>query len=125
MASRSRRTTLKLTLLGLAALVHGCSGGGGAASGEMQDPGGPPPPPPPGPPQPWVPGPLTFIAGRGDTIDLTGTLPAHIERRGTFSLAPNSAPLPAGMTLEANGMLHVGSAAGGSVADVVFEYTEP
>lgn len=127
MRSRVRRTTLKLALLAPAVLapavlVPACGGGGGSANAEQSNEPDPGPPPPP---SPWNPGPLVFVAGGADTIDLAATLPPHVRRGGTFSLAQGSPPLPAGMTLEPDGVLRLGTAPIGAEALVTFAYEEP
>lgn len=75
---------------------------------------------------PWIINPApSFTFGSNQTLDLSLTLPAGIVKGGTFAVSATGSPLPAGMTLAANGILSVGSAAVGDTLNVSFEYTEP
>jgi hypothetical protein len=66
-----------------------------------------------------------FTAGSGATFDLASTLPASVQRGGTFSVSPAGAPLPAGMTLTASGILSVGSVYAGQTTGIIFMYSLP
>ncbi|HTT12918.1 MAG TPA: hypothetical protein VMG60_18755 [Burkholderiaceae bacterium] len=66
-----------------------------------------------------------FLAGTGQTFDLTQTLPGTVAKGGTFGVSANGAPLPAGMTLSPAGIITVGSATIGQTTGVTFTYTEP
>ncbi|MGE0763324.1 MAG: hypothetical protein AB7N80_08600 [Bdellovibrionales bacterium] len=77
------------------------------------------------PPAEWVVPTISLAAGSGSTFNLVDTLPANVVRNGVFSVDPTGAALPAGMTLAANGVLSVGTAAVGDTNGVIFSYTEP
>lgn len=88
--------------------------------------GGTPTTPPTATPStaPWIPNP-SFVQGSQLPFDLAATLPTDVARGGVFSVDPAGAPLPAGMTMTANGLLFAGAANVGTSAGVVFRYTEP
>lgn len=67
----------------------------------------------------------TLIFGSAATFDLSTTLPPGVKRGGKFGIDTNGASLPLGMTLDPNGTLAVGTAAGGAVSGVLFTYDEP
>jgi hypothetical protein len=67
----------------------------------------------------------TFTSGSSTAFDLSTTLPSGVVSGGTFSVDPNGAPLPTGMTLSSKGILSVGTAVATSVGGVVFVYAEP
>jgi hypothetical protein len=59
-------------------------------------------------------------------VDLTDTLPAGVALGGVFALDVSSAPLPAGITLAANGLLSVTASAAATIAGgLIFSYTTP
>jgi hypothetical protein len=143
----TRRDALKLGLFGCAGFLSGCGGGLAVAPESNQAPPGgspspdpaptpgptpspaptpaPTPSPAPPPPAPWSVGLIELRAGNGATFDLSVTLPGSVPRGGTFSVSPSGAPLPAGMTLSASGLLSVGNAAPGQTTGVIFAYTPP
>ena len=133
MSTLSRRAVLIWGCLGSHALVAGCGGGGGsdAPAGQVTAAGAPVPAPAPAPvaaaaptPVSGVPVAVAFVAGAHRSIDLNETLPADVPRGGSFSLDPNGASLPAGMSLASNGLLSVASnALTGVTTGLVFKYT--
>jgi hypothetical protein len=129
----SRRGVLALGLVSGAAWLSGC--GGTAESVATQElradssttpsenlPSQPLSGPPP---VLWDVGTLSFVAGTDSLADLASTLPATVPSGGTFGLAENSAPLPAGMTLSPTGILRLGSAGAGQLTGVIFTYSSP
>jgi hypothetical protein len=66
-----------------------------------------------------------FTVGSGETFDLSTTLPDSIAHGGTFGIDASGSRLPAGMTLTADGILSVGSAAVSTVSGIVFTYDSP
>ena len=69
---------------------------------------------------------LAFVAGTPSAIDLNNTLPAGVATGGAFGVAASGAPLPATITLAANGVLTMSAtAAVGATSGVVFTYSEP
>lgn len=134
MSTLSRRAVLIWGCLGSQALVAGCGGGGSdAPAGQVTAAGAPEPVPASAPapvpaaaptPVSGVPVAVTFVAGAHRSIDLNETLPADVPRGGSFSLDPNGASLPAGMSLASNGLLSVASTAlTGVTTGLVFKYT--
>jgi hypothetical protein len=73
----------------------------------------------------WDPAPLLFMAGRISTYDLSKTLPPGIARGGVFGLAPNSSPLPPGLTLSPDGILSASGPPVSVTSNVIFTYREP
>jgi hypothetical protein len=116
----TRRETLKFGLLGCATLLAGC---GGSDEASVATPSQPAPAPPTA--QDWSVNLPVFLVGSGASFDLSATLPSGVTKGGTFSLAPNSAPLPAGMTLSTAGILSVGTAVSGQTAGLMFAYAAP
>lgn len=70
-----------------------------------------------------VPSTLYFVAGSNATFDLKTTLPSGTATGGTFAVDGSGSPLPQGLTLSADGVLTLTSAAVGETAGVVFSYT--
>lgn len=106
-----RRELLKFGAIGCAIALSGCGGSDRSEdSSAVWDPSSS----------------LVFTAGSGNVrVDLTQTLPSGVIRGGTFSLSPTSRPLPAGVTLSAQGILTAVSPVAGITSDIVFAYTEP
>lgn len=73
----------------------------------------------------WSPGTLSLVIGERTSVDLSATLPASVARGGTFSVATDGAALPTGMSLDAAGILSLGTASVGITDGVVFVYEEP
>ena len=67
---------------------------------------------------------ISFSQGSGQTFDLSQTLPSCLSNNGAFSVDPTGTALPAGMSLNAKGILSVGSAAVADTTGVVFACTE-
>jgi len=83
-----------------------------------------PTPPPPSAPGAWTVVLPSFTAGKSATYDLRSTLPSGVSRGGTFGVAANGSPLPAGMTLAPVGILSVASTTVGQATGVIFTYSE-
>lgn len=100
--------------------------GGDPAEPPAPAPSAPPAtPPPPAAPQAWNPSVPPLLASTRSTFDLASTLPSSVPRGGKFGVDTIGAPLPAGMSLSAAGILAVGTAAIGAVTGVVFVYDLP
>lgn len=93
----------------------GTDGGPGTDTGMAIDGG----------PGTWTVGGVLLVAGSDGTFDLRPTLPPGTPAGGTFDVDPSGAPLPAGMTLSADGILSVGTATAAVVDGVVFGYSTP
>jgi hypothetical protein len=114
-----RRRELLVSAIAAAAgaeLLGCCGGNGDSASGA---------PPTLAGPVVWDPGPLLFVAGSFASIDLSQTLPVGMRRGGVFGLAAGSSPLPAQLSLSADGFLLAAGASVISTANLVFSYQEP
>ena len=135
-----RRKVLLFGLLGSSSLVSGCFWHGDdvtvtAATGQPPSPSPSPAPtptptptptPPPAPAASWSVSPTPyFLTNTGSVFDLSVTLPVGVRKGGTFGVASNGSPLPAGMTLSPSGLLSVGSATPGRADGVIFTYAEP
>lgn len=124
----NRRDATAWALSAGALLCAGRGGGLDAAATTLADDLSPAPSPPPVADLPawnmqqvWA-----FVAGAPASVDLAETLPAGLARGGRFGVHASGAPLAAGMTLTADGLLSV--AAGtpvGATSGVVFEYSKP
>jgi len=114
-----RRSFLISAIAGMAGVaLLGCAvSGGGPPAGGLS----------PAPPRAvvWDPAPLLFQAGRISTFDLSATLPPGIRRGGVFGLAPNSNPLPSGLTLAPSGILSASGPPVSFTSNVIFTYEEP
>ena len=74
----------------------------------------------------WVVPSLQLTSGVTVRIELASTLPPGVRGGGVFGVDPSGAPLPAGVTLSAEGALVVdAAAASGTTVGIVFNYTEP
>lgn len=152
MSKLDRRGALKFGLFSCATLLAGCGGNDesgshllsrvpvpspGPAPAPVPRPGtpspgpapAPSPAPSPAPTPPSAPGAWTvvlpsFTAGKSATYDLRSTLPSGVRRGGTFGVAANGNPLPAGMTLAPVGILSVASTTVGQATGVIFTYSE-
>ena len=137
---KRRALLFAVAMVGAGRGLVACGGSGGGAPPA----GGPPPSPSPTPtpapaptPAPVPPPPTalvwdvdpppTLLAGAIPIIyDLAPTLPAQIQRGGTFGVAASGAPLPVGVTLSPLGILLATDVAGiGATNGVIFTYTEP
>jgi hypothetical protein len=85
------------------------------------------PAPAPAPAPSWVVDPVpVLISGSPTSIfDLKKTLPTTAMPGGTFKIDPSGVPLPAGVTLTADGLLSANGASTGSTSGIVFSYVEP
>ncbi|HEY6354479.1 MAG TPA: hypothetical protein VIY30_08320 [Burkholderiaceae bacterium] len=70
-------------------------------------------------------GPLFFLAGSVQALNLELTLPSDAIKGGTFGISTSGTALPAGMTLSQSGILAVAGASATTVQGVIFTYTEP
>lgn len=111
--SVTRRTALAFGLSGCASLLEGCGGGGSSSDQDVAQL------------TQWNVGPLFFLAGSAQTLNLELTLPSEAIKGGTFGLSTSGAALPAGMTLSQSGILAVAGASASTVEGVIFTYTEP
>ncbi len=71
---------------------------------------------------------ILFVAGNGGTFDLRTTLPAGIATGGAFDVEATAGgvalpALPAGVTLDASGVLTNAATVAASVMGIVFGYT--
>ena len=104
-----RRDLLKFAF-GSAIALAGCRSTKDALSAEVWDP------------SPW----LLFTAGKSHvSLDLSLTLSTGIRPGGTFSLAATSGPLPAGVSLSAQGILTLTNPIAGTTSNIIFAYAEP
>lgn len=104
--------------LGLAA---GCSSGFRAKNAGNINGASPNPPPA----TEWVVPEIYLVIGQVTEFDLNTTLPPQVERGGVFGVDPKGSPLPEGMILDPDGILHLGTAQAGRVTGVIFSYTTP
>jgi hypothetical protein len=117
---------MKRRALLIAAVTAGAGSAGLVCCGGSGNQSAPVPPPIAGPEWSITPAPVLWTDNPSTTMDLNPTLPTSVKRGGRFEVAPQGAPLPAGVVLSDSGVLSLTSSASpGTTTGVVFVYVEP